>query len=222
VSPSPVSRALRLAALLTGILVTVLACSDSSPQPLTDDQAAALSQVLVRNYEAGGAEVTATVPYGVGAALQLDGVIDWVDHGGLAELTTTIDGEETDRTDVAWTESEVAVRPSGGADDEWTVRPADPDGVPLDRIIALIVASAGPERDNPLLVAQSDARWLRRDRVGGPDGDRAVDVIDGGGRLQFWIGVDDGLLYRLDADIEGFEGPTTIEYRAHGPTELDR
>ncbi len=45
------------------------------------------------------------------------------------------------------------------------LRPADPDGVPLDRIIALIVASAGPERDNPLLVAQSDARWLRRDRV---------------------------------------------------------
>jgi hypothetical protein len=206
---------------LAGVLVTVLACSDSAPQSLTDDQAAALSQVLVRNYEAGGAEVTATVPYGVGAELQLDGVIDWVEHGGLAELTTIVEGEETERTDVAWTESEVAVRPSG-ADDEWTLRPADPDGVPLDRIIALIVASAGPERDNPLLVAQSDARWLRSDRVDGADGDIAVDVIDGGGRLRFWIGVDDGLLYRLEADIEGFEGTTTIEFRAHGPADLDR
>ncbi len=96
---------LRLAALLAGVLVTVLACSDSSPQSLTDDQAAALSQVLVRNYEAGGAEVTATVPYGVGAELRLDGVIDWVDHGGLAELTTIVEGEETERTDVAWTET---------------------------------------------------------------------------------------------------------------------
>jgi hypothetical protein len=207
---------------VTGVLVTVLACSDGSSQPLTDDQAAALSQVLVRNYEAGGAEVAATVPYGVGSELRLDGVVDWVDHGGLAELTTTVEGEETERTEVAWTESEVAVRPSGAADDEWTLRAADPDGVPLDRIIALIVASAGPERDNPLLVAQSDARWLRRDRVDGPEGDIAVDVIDGGGRLRFWIGVDDGLLYRLDADIEGFEGTTTIEYRAHGPAELDR
>jgi hypothetical protein len=221
-SPFPAIRVLRLAALSVGVLATVVACSDSSPQPLTDDQAAALSQVLVRNYEAGGAEVTATVPYGVGAELQLDGVVDWVDHGGLGELTTTVDGEETERTDVAWTESDVAVRPSGAADDEWTVRPADPDGVPLDRIIALIVATAGPERDNPLLVAQSDARWIRSDRVDGADGDIAVDVIDGGGRLQFWIGVDDGLLYRVDADIEGFDGTTTIEYRAHGPAELDR
>ncbi len=34
--------------------------------------------------------------------------------------------------------------------------------------------------------------------------------------------MDDGLLYRLEADIEGFEGTTTIEYRAHGPAELDR
>jgi hypothetical protein len=213
---------LRLAALSAGVLASLLACSDSSSQPLTDDQAAALSQVLVRNYEAGGAEVTATVPYGVGAELQLAGVIDWGDHGRLAELTTTVEGEETERTDVAWTESEVAVRPSGGADDEWTLRPADPDGVPLDRIIALIVASAGPERDNPLLVAQSDARWLRSDRVDGADGDIAVDVFDGGGRLRFWIGVDDGLLYRLEADIEGFEGTTTIEFRAHGPADLDR
>jgi hypothetical protein len=213
---------LRLAALSAGVLVSVLACSDSSPQSLTDDQAAALSQVLVRNYEAGGAEVMATVPYGVGAELRLDGVIDWVEHGGLAELTTIVEGEETERTDVAWTEREVAVRPSGGADDEWTLRPADPDGVPLDRIIALIVASAGPERDNPLLVAQSDAQWLRSDRVDGADGDIAVDVIDGGGRLRYWIGVDDGLLYRLEADIEGFEGTTTIEFRAHGPADLDR
>jgi hypothetical protein len=38
----------------------------------------------------------------------------------------------------------------------------------------------------------------------------------------FWIGADDGLLYRLEADIEGFDGETVIDYRSHGPVELDR
>jgi hypothetical protein len=189
---------------------------------LTDAQSSALSQVLVRNYDAGGAEFVADVEYGPGAQLRLDGVIDWVDHGGLAELTTSVDGQPVERTDVAWTDTEIAVRPSGADDDDWTFRPADADGVPLDRVIALIVASAGPDRDNPLLVAQSEARWLRNDSVDGPDGDLAVEVIDGGGRLDFWIGVDDELLYRLDADIEGFDGPTTIDYRSHGPVDLDR
>lgn len=204
-------------------VAVIASCSEAAePQPLSDDQAAALSQVLIRNYEAGGADYVAAVAYGTDSDLQLDGVIDWVDHGGLGDLTTTIDGEVTERTDVAWTETEVAVRPDGAADDAWTFRPADADGIPLDRVIALIVASAGPERDNPLLVAQSDARWLRSDTVEVDGADVEVDVIDSGGRLEFWIGADDGLLYRVTADIEGFDGSTTIDFRSHGPVDLDR
>jgi hypothetical protein len=198
-------------------------CSnDAEPQPLTDEQASALSQVLTRNYDAGGAAVVATVPYGPESNLRFDGVVDWVEHGGLGRLVTEVDGRDPERTEVAWTESEVAVRPEGGGADDWTFRPADPDTVPLDRVIALVVASAGPERDNPLLVAQSDARWLRTDSVDVAGDDVEVDVFDSGGRLEYWIGVDDGLLYRLDADIDGFEGTTTIEYRDHGPVQLDR
>jgi hypothetical protein len=210
----------RVAVIAVALLV---GCSSpDEPEPLSDDQAAALSQVLVRNLDAGGADVVATVAYGPGSELVLDGVIDWVEHGGRGELTTTVDGEVTERTDVAWTESEVAVRPSGAGDDQWVFRPADPDSIPLDRVIALIVASAGPERDNPLLVAQSNARAVRTDRVDDGGVERDVDVLDGGGRIEFWIGVDDGLLYRLDADVEGFEGPTTIEFRNHRPIDLGR
>jgi hypothetical protein len=201
---------------------SIVACADDGPRPLTDEQASALSQVLVRNYDAGGAEFVADVTYGSDSELRLDGVIDWIEHGGLGELTTTVGGDTTDVTDVAWTDTEVAVRPAGSGDDAWTFRPVDTDGVPLDRVIALVVASAGPDRDNPLLVAQSAARWLRSDTVDGADGDVDVDVIDGGGRLVFWIGADDGLLYRLEADIEGFDGETVIDYRSHGPVELDR
>ncbi len=205
------------------VMIAVLAaCADDDPQPLTDDQAAALSQVLVRNFDAGGAEFAASVPYGVDARLEFDGIIDWIDHGGLGELTTTVDGSPTERTEIAWTETEVAVRPTGAADDAWTLRPADADGVPLDRVIALMVASAGPERDNPLLVAQSDARWLRTDRIDLDGTNVDVDVFDSGGRLEFWVGIDDGLLYRLAADIDGFDGITTIDFRDHGPVQLER
>jgi hypothetical protein len=216
------ARVVRFLALGALGAVALVACGADGPQPLTDDQAAALSQVLVRNYDAGGAEFTATVPAGSNAQIDLEGVVDWTDHGGLAELTTTVDGEVTERLDVAWTENEVAVRPHGAADDAWTFRPADPNGVPLDRVIALLVASAGPERDNPLLVAQSDARWVGSDRIEIDGTEVGVDVFDSGGRLVFWVGADDGLLHRLDADVDGFDGTTTIAFSSHGPVELDR
>jgi hypothetical protein len=190
----------------------------SGPRPLSDAEAALLSQVLVRDLAAQGADVGAVVDYGPDTQLVLDGEVDWVEHSGSGTLTTTIaqnaeQAEQTEVTEVRWNETTVALRPAGG---EWGERAADPSGVPLDQVIALIVASAGSERDNPLLVAQSGARWTGEERIDGAD----VDVIDGGGRLTYWIDRADGVLRRLDARIVGFDGPTVITFANHGPRDI--
>jgi hypothetical protein len=212
---------IRTVALAVALGVVGGGCgSDAEPRPLDDEEASALSQVLVRNLDAAGASFTADVPFGPGSRLELRGDVDWVEHHGSATLTTFRDAdgdgtaELTDEVnEVAWTDDAVALRPQGGA---WTTRPADPAGIPLDQVIALIVASAGDQRDNPLLVAQSDASWIRADEVG----DVAVDVIDGGGRIDYWIG-DDGLLHRLDAEIAGFDGVTSIVFEGHGSRTIE-
>jgi hypothetical protein len=217
----PAAKTVGWVLVVAGLAVSSACGSDASPQPLTDEQASALSQVLLRNLESGGASVEADVPFGPGTRLTLDGDVDWADHTGRATLTTFSDGDgdgtaerRDEVTEVAWSEQEVALRPEDG---EWSVRAADPRNTPLDQVIALIVGAAGPERDNPLLVAQSAATFVRTDSVD----DVAVDVIDGGGPLTYWIGVDDGALHRLDAEIAGFEGTTTITFTDHGSRTID-
>ncbi len=210
-----------VAALCVAVTIAVVALGDDAPnepRALTETEAALLSQVLVRNLEAEGADVLVEVDYGPDTGLVLDGEVDWVEHTGSGILTTTIgpsadEAGVTEVTDVRWNETTVALRQEGG---EWTQRPADPSAVPLDQVIALVVASAGPERDNPLLVAQSGAEWVGEERLDGV----VVDVIDGGGRLTYWIGRDDGVLRRLDADIVGFDGPTIITFERPGPRDI--
>jgi hypothetical protein len=221
-----VAAALAIAVIIAAIIAAVVFGDDepSGPRALTDTEAALLSQVLVRDLEAEGADVRAVVEYGPDTQLVLDAAIDWVEHTGEGTLTTTIEpsadpgpaGEQeevTEVTDVRWNETTVALRAAGG---EWTRRPADPSGVPLDQVIALLVATAGPERDNPLLVAQSGAQWIGEEEVDGV----TVDVIDGGGRLTYWIGRDDGVLRRLEARIAGFDAPTIITFERHGPRDI--
>jgi hypothetical protein len=36
-------------------------------------------------------------------------------------------------------------------------------------------------------------------------------------RAIYWVGVDDGLLHRMEATINGFTGVTTFDLTAHGP-----
>ena len=91
--------------------------------------------------------------------------------------------------------------------------PAVPRPHPLDRVIAISVSLAATQRDNPLLVQQSDARFLGRDAIDGHPMDR-YRYKD---RAVYWVGVDDGLLHRLEATINGFAGLTTFDLRGHGP-----
>jgi hypothetical protein len=98
----------------------------------------------------------------------------------------------------------------------YVARPPSPDRIPLDRVIAISVSLAATQRDNPLLVQQSDARFLGRDTIDG----HAMDRYRYKDRAIYWVGVDDGLLHRLEATINGFAGGTTFDLSGHGPRQV--
>jgi hypothetical protein len=221
------------AALASGIVscggdggsATTTAAGDGAP--LTDAQAAALSQVLFKDLQAGGADMTVNVAYGPAATLVLTGAVDWTDHIGQGKLETRYtDGRPSTFTDLLWTSDAVIVAdPPGmaaaaaivGRDGvHYIARPPSPDRVPLDRVIAISVALAATQRDNPLLVQQSDARFLGRDAIDG----RAMDRYRYQDRAIYWVGVDDGLLHRVEATINGFAGVTTFDLSRHGPRQV--
>ncbi len=218
----------------TALVVAVVACgggggsttatSTGDGTPLTDAQAAALSQVLFKDLQTGGADLTVNVAYGPAAGLVLTGVVDWTDHLGQGRLETRYtDGRPSTFTDLVWTSDAVIIAdPPGmqaaaamvGRDGiHYVARPPAPDRIPLDRVIAISVSLAATQRDNPLLVQQSDARFLGRDAIDG----RAMDRYRYKDRAIYWVGVDDGLLHRMEATINGFAGVTTFDLRGHGP-----
>lgn len=140
---------------------------------------------------------------------QLDhGLIVW-DTGGLG-LAPAPEGDNSP----PWQQAEHIPR-SG-----WSARSYTTD--PLDAGLQLLIELGADRPDNPLLLAQSGARWLERDRIddrnydrfagpraqgatpsAGPDGGRSP--------LTYWIDGDGGLR-RVTMRISGLGTPTTVEF----------
>jgi hypothetical protein len=224
--------ALLSAAVAVGIAAcggggSTTATSTADGAPLTDAQAAVLSQVLYKNLQAGGADLTVNVAYGAAASLVLTGAVDWNDHIGQGRLETRFtDGRPSTFTDLLWTSDAVIIADPPGMEEaaarvgrdgiHFVARPPSPDRIPLDRVIAISVSLAATQRDNPLLVQQSDARFLGRDAIDG----HAMERYRYKDRAIYWVGVDDGLLHRLEATINGFAGVTTFDLTGHGPRHV--
>jgi hypothetical protein len=189
---------------LAVLAALVLAACTPEPHPLTTEEAERLALFRYLNYETGLSAVRATIPTGAGTLL-LDGRVDFVDHIGHAAITTE------GRTDVAssgivqWNPALVAFRQGRGpraADplppDGWQVRRIQDKGAELDAVLLVLLNIANDRPDNPQLLRQSSARWLRADTVDGT----AVDVFAGpadagkAARLTYWID-GDGRLRRL-------------------------
>jgi hypothetical protein len=212
-----------------GLVVTALAvvglggCGGHTPatpavidRSLTQAQALQLSSTLYRNYTEGGAQVDAQVPYSSTTSVGVLGLVDFVHHTGHLTIFTATKGDASSTQEVDYTastvyEAQAASTVPGGVG--WTQRAPDPADRPLDRIIQLIVALASPQRDNPLLVAQSQARY-----TGQRTFDRTtVNVFRYSPSIVYWVGARNGLLYRFIANVQGISGPVTIDLTRWGP-----
>jgi hypothetical protein len=182
----------------------VASCSSQSKaptaQPLTDDQASKLANVLFDNLDSKGATFGLAARFSDGSTINLSGEVDWAGHFGHAVVTAS--GAEADLAEVYWSANEVLERRPGlnrqlQAENVqaagYLVRAPQPAGRDLDRLLGIITALAGPQRDNPLLIKQkAGSAFLRSDVLGGVK----VDVLRFG----------DHNVYSLDQQTGAFRG----------------
>ncbi|MDK9495184.1 hypothetical protein QEZ40_005307 [Streptomyces katrae] len=208
-------------ALVPASLLTLAACSgpgpDSkapAPRRLTSEEADRMALARFAVYRRGTGGVTATVPSG-DRTITLTGRVDWRGHRGYAELRD--DATPPSRELVHWNPRGVAAHPrwTGGLPDEppasgWEFHPLRPHSAALDSMLLLLLHLGSDRPDNAQLLARSDARRLREDRIDGVPvmvaaGPGAAGTPAGSGRLgntRYWIDADGGLL-RFQARLGG-------------------
>jgi hypothetical protein len=202
--------------LLCALLLAGCAPSTVEPHPLTTAEAERLALVRYLNYEAGLSAVHATIPTGAGTVV-LDGRVDFVTHVGHAALTTKGRTDAASAGVLQWNPKLVAFRQGIGADDAlppdgWQLRPLQ-GGAELDVVLLVVLNLANDRPDNPQLLRQSTAQWLRSDTVE----DVAVDVFTGpakdgeAARLAYWVDRD-GQLRRVTVRLTGRPEEATVSF----------
>lgn len=192
---------------------------------LTADQAAAMANVLFDNYDAKGATFTAIAASTVtDERIELQGEIDWATHTGHA-LVAAI-GAEAGVTEVYWRDDAVLERRPAFSDllvtlsrppADFVARPPDPVGRDLDRVLAIITGMASQQRDNPLLIQQTDgSTFLREDTLRGAN----VQVLRYGQRNVYWLDAGSGRLLRFEGNNATGNRPVIIDLIEHGPQTI--
>ncbi|WP_330277209.1 hypothetical protein OG205_16935 [Lentzea sp. NBC_00516] len=202
------------------LLLVLTACGSTTPRPLSIQEAERLALVRFSNYTTGISAFTASVP-SPGGRIVLDGRVDFVNHLGYAGMRT--DGREDavsqgllqwnlGRMAFATSPSTTAVEPVPVVD--WRVRALRERGSELDGALRLLVNLGSDRPENPQLLLQSTARWLRPDKIG----DAAVDVFEGprqkdaaDARLRYWLD-QDGKLRRLEARLGAQEDLAVFDF----------
>ena len=219
----------RALALLTAVFLTVgvAACAPETPDAaptatgLSSEQAERLAVSRFRNFDAGVRSVTVEIPGTTSGTLVVTGWFDYAAVAGYAAVTA--DGEPAGL--IWWSHDTIATR-SGQVDaalpapiDGWQSGPLDASATPLANALALVAALGADRPENPQLLAQSDALFLRDDEV---DGER-VEVFAGPSsdeagaastplesRSHYWVDPT-GVLLRFDA-ANGAEDRMSVNF----------
>lgn len=192
------------------VLLTLSACSPQAAEPqqpaaLTNEQAERLAVSRFRNFDAGVRAVTIAVPTTEVGAIELTGWFDYTNSVGYGAIA----GGGT----VWWSADTVAFRDVMGTGaelplpaDQWVAYPLDASSNPLAAALALVAELGADRPDNPQLLAQSDAAFIRADEVAGT----AVEVFAGPpasasaessaleARARYWLD-ETGLMLRFEA-----------------------
>jgi hypothetical protein len=221
-------------------LLSVTSCSSSKPKdasssssvpagkPLTLAQAETLSGVLTKNFEAGGAVFTVTVPYSPQTTYMLNGSIDYTKGTGQSTLSITSAGTAPASSELLWTKQEVieqipglteAMAAKGRPGVTFVSRPLTTSS-PQDVVLNLLLGTASQQRENPALIqqgtTQGEAAFLRTDNVR----NTPVDVYRFGKKTTYWVGHDDGVLMRFEATLAIAPGVTVIDFLEHKPVSI--
>lgn len=206
-----------LCALVLALGLAVVGCGGGTgdkvaagPRPLSTAEAERFAVARFKSYDVGMRTVDGTVIDQAGTVF-LRGWIDTVDHLGYG-LATPRGATSSSPFLLSWGPEVVNVQPFAGSTpppmapvDGWQHMALDPADSVLAAAQVLLVSLSVPQPENPLLLMQSGAQWLRDDVIG----DVPVEVISGPlaegsseAKLRYWLD-DTGTLLRLEAMLDG-------------------
>jgi hypothetical protein len=190
---------------------------------LTPDQAAVLSNVLKKNYDAVGSKFIARVPYGPAATFTLAGEVDFAKGFGGATLHSEVVGQPPVDSKVFWQPQEIAEELEGLTDGmaangrpgvKYLVRQLTKNSA-QDIVLQFISGLGVAQAENPQLIQQGDAAYLGRDTVNGVE----VDTFRFGKTIYF-VRMSDGMLARVEANLAVSQGIVTIDFLSHEAVKI--
>ncbi|MEU9620929.1 hypothetical protein ACIO8F_11420 [Streptomyces sp. NPDC087228] len=222
---------------------------DTTERPVTMEEASRLALSRLNLYQASPVAVTLTATEGGGVVVRVKGVVDYRTHRAVGSYQVTgstgasgsssssgAAGPAAGQLDhglVVWDTGGLGLAPAPEGDNSppwqqaehiprsgWSARSYTTD--PLDAGLQLLIGLGADRPDNPLLLAQSGARWLERDRIDGRSydrfaGPRAQGATPSAGSdgerspLTYWVDGDGGLR-RVTMRMPGLGTPTTVEF----------
>lgn len=238
----------RTAAAVIAMAVLLTACGSSeSPTAeaaaLTQEQAELFATTRFLNFDAGVRAVNVTIAPQTGQDASTGGsVTGWVDFAEHLGYASVDQGSEAQGL-LLWSGERIAVNESvtGAAKlpvpaRGWRSAELVAATSSLTQSLAIVTNLASDRPENPLLLRQSDAAYLREDTVDGqsvvvlagpsPSGTSTADTAATpeatplGDRVRYWIN-QDGLLLRVQAKLTGTSEWTVFDFSAAEGIDLD-
>ncbi|MEU4120594.1 hypothetical protein AB0F71_39695 [Kitasatospora sp. NPDC028055] len=217
------------AAVAGGVAAYETVSDQAAERPVSSDEAARLALSRLNLYQASPVNVVLTADEGGGVRIQVEGVVDYRTHRGAGRYRSTGASGPLDHGLVVWDTGGLGLAPEPEGDQSppwqqaehvprsgWSPRSYTAD--PLDAGLQLLTQLGADRPDNPVLLAQSGARWLGQDRIDGRSydrfsGPRAQGAAPDGNRspLTYWVD-GDGSLRRVTMRMAGLGTPATVEF----------
>ena len=234
--PPRARRLLLAAGLSLGLVTGCTAQGDADRSPgdsVTQEEAQALSELLQRNQQRGGADFVVTAPYSEGELLTLTGSVDFRDRIGRAQAVTSFDdGRPDDVRTVFFTPEEVwvgdvpglvdALAGSGAPDVTYLSRPLSTgvdDAVPLlaDVLAAMVLNLSARQADDPRAFLDGSYTW---------EGQRSIDsrlatLFGAPGDRTIAVDASDDLLTQFVTTLSDAGVDVTITLSDHGMRRID-
>lgn len=226
----PRSRLLPLL-LAAGLLVTGCGGNDpnadrSAGDEITADEAQVLADVLHRNVEKGGADVTVTAQYAEEALLTMTGSIDFTTKTGTLDTTTVFETGQPEEVRTIYFSSDRlvignvpgltdAMSAAGREGVQYLRSDLNQQGRLVDNIVGMLIRLTADEADDPDNLLAAGYTWEGAGRI-----DSVLTNTFSHGAASISIGVEDDLLYQFTAPPPDNTFPVQITLGNHSPHEI--
>ncbi len=224
----------RLLTLLLAAALLVTGCgggnSDANRSPgdaITPVEAQVLADVLHRNVEEGGADVTITAEYAEGALLTMTGSVDFATKTGTMDTKAEFTSDQPDEIRTIYFDSDrlivgglpglTAAMASAARDGVQYLRSdLDQQGRLIDNIVGMLLRLTADKADDPDNLIAAGYTWQGAIRI-----DSILTNTYGRGKTLISVGVEDKLLHQFVSPPSSAGFPVQITLTEHGPRTID-